>query len=373
MKARPGRTVIAVLAVVVLGIASGALADPGPVFSTQTPMAYQVGGTSFRVLLPVVNSGLAPATNVQVTSVILSSATLLRPVLPIPLGTIQPGAGNLRGLLLTFDSSRLIAGSHYLLTVSGTYQSGGPQGFTVSRIITFGIPSIFELPANPLNVTPTLDPSHGLTKDVHAAEGRTLTTAVADGTVFTLTIPPNALLSDARISMTPVTAVGGLPVDGGLIAAVELAPDGLRFAQPARLTIQPPVDVPLDQQVGFGYQNPGQDFYFRPLERVRTMTFSLDRLGGVGLAQGTPRTDVSNAETSLFTPAQAEVRLLNQLRELLARERVFELTNDDRFANPQYLAQLEGWHQLYFDQVLVPTLEGAATDDTAADETSRRR
>jgi hypothetical protein len=143
----------------------------------------------------------------------------------------------------------------------------------------------------------------------------------------------------------------------------------LRFAQPARLTIQPPVDVPLDQQVGFGYQNPGQDFYFRPLERVRTMTFSLDRLGGVGLAQGTPRTDVSNAETSLFTPAQAEVRLLNQLRELLARERVFELTNDDRFANPQYLAQLEGWHQLYFDQVLVPTLEGAATDDTAADET----
>ncbi len=51
--------------------------------------------------------------------------------------------------------------------------------------------------------------------------GGTLTTTGANGVVFTLTIPPHALVAPERITMTPVKSMGRLPFSGGFFGGVD--------------------------------------------------------------------------------------------------------------------------------------------------------
>ena len=74
-------------------------------------------------------------------------------------------------------------------------------------------------------VTPVPDNAHRI--GVGTTSGATITATGADGTRYTLTIPANALLARQVIKVTPPTTIGGLPLSGGLVGAVQLAPDGL--------------------------------------------------------------------------------------------------------------------------------------------------
>ena len=74
-----------------------------------------------------------------------------------------------------------------------------------------------------------------------SAEGGQITATAADGTRFTLVVPPQALLSEVEIKMTPVAQVGLFPLSGDLVAAVQLEPEGLLLWEPASLTIEPAV------------------------------------------------------------------------------------------------------------------------------------
>ena len=86
--------------------------------------------------------------------------------------------------------------------------------------------------ANPLDVTPVLYTGDRAVATIGAAGG-TLDATGADGTAYKLTIPAGALVSDADLSMTPVSSIGGLPFDS-LVGAVDLQPDGLQLLTPAR-------------------------------------------------------------------------------------------------------------------------------------------
>lgn len=91
---------------------------------------------------------------------------------------------------------------------------------------------------NPLTVTLGLDNGRAVTRTI-APSGGLLTALAADGTAFTLTLPADALLFTTTITMTPVISMTGLPASGGLAAAVQLEPAGLRLLYPARLEIAP--------------------------------------------------------------------------------------------------------------------------------------
>ncbi|MEW6432098.1 MAG: hypothetical protein AB1730_11380 [Myxococcota bacterium] len=108
---------------------------------------------------------------------------------------------------------------------------------------------------NPLTVTPTLDAAKAVTVDVPRSGG-TVTTTAADGTVYTLTLPEAALLEDVTVTMTPVTALAGLPFGDG-VYGVQLEPEGQRFAGAVTLTITPPMDVPVNQQLPIGWSGAG--------------------------------------------------------------------------------------------------------------------
>lgn len=343
-----------IIGMAALAGASAAGAAASAPLAAGTPTSGTAGNT-FYVFLPLVNTGKVAVTNVEVTSAVLGSATLATPALPIALGKMAPNASS--PLYLNFHEKGLSTGHSYVLTVRGTYQSGGPAvGFTVSHSVKYGMPSVFQAPPAPLHVTPSLDSAHAATMLFPAASGGSLTATGADGTVFTLTLPANALLSDETITMTPLSSVEGLPVSGGLAAAVQLAPDGLLLQQPATLTIQPAATIPVNQQVGFGYHGSGQEFYYQPLGAAKTITLTLLHFSGAGVGQGT----AGNGGT----PTSVADRLMQQIQQIVSQERGCAILGTG--CNPNDQNELDGLMQLYFDEVVVPLIQAAKTDDTQA-------
>ena len=121
---------------------------------------------------------------------------------------------------------------------------------------------IFESPADPVNVAVTLDDA----KKVEAAipvEGGTVSATGADGTVYRLDIPKDALLVETTIGLTPVAKLDGMPF-GSATHAVQLSPEGLFLYDAAILTITPTLAIPKAEQIVFGYREDGKDVILAP-------------------------------------------------------------------------------------------------------------
>lgn len=314
-------------------------------------------GKSFFVFLPLVNSGTATVNNVTVTGVKLGSS-LLSTGLKLPFSIGNLGAGAFGSIRMLFPDRTLVAGQNYVVIAQGTFQlNGSPQTFQVSTTVTYGQPTIFDDPANPLAVTPSLDTAHAVTQVISGATGGTLTTTGTDGSVFTLTFPANALASDEQITMTPLATAAGLPASGGLLAGVDLQPDGMRLMQPVALSIQPVANIACDQQIGFGYHGAGQEFYFQPLGLSQTITINLEHFSAAGVGQG----QAGNGGI----PTAYEDRLSQMLQPILQQQR--QCTLQAPQDNSQFLQVLEGNMQLFYDKVVVPGLQAAKTDDSQAE------
>ena len=113
----------------------------------------------------------------------------------------------------------------------------------------------------PLDVSPALDTPRQTVQRV-TPEGGTVTATGADGTVYTLVVPPQGLTDPEQITMTPLSAIGGLPFQGG--QGVQLEPDGLRLSGPAKLTVDPPAPIPLAERATFSYLGSGDDLHLYP-------------------------------------------------------------------------------------------------------------
>lgn len=114
------------------------------------------------------------------------------------------------------------------VTLSGA--CGGGAGESVAR------PEWLDAPARPVNLELSLDRDEARARTIGPAGG-TISATGADAARYTLRLPKGALLGETRITMTPVRSLGGLPLDGGMVAAVHLEPDGLALMAPATLTI----------------------------------------------------------------------------------------------------------------------------------------
>jgi hypothetical protein len=332
-----------------------------PIFAQSPVLTSGVAGVTtlgrtVSILLPIMNSGATTAGSITVTSASLAGLSSTSPF-PMALGDLTPGGSN--GLSVNFGDSTLVAGHKYLLTVRGTYVSGAQTlGFSLNRFITFGQLSVFQQPPKPINVSSTIDPSHAVSGVISAVSGGTLTTKSADGSEFTLTIPPNALLGDQPMTMSPIRSVAGFPLSGGFVAGVELSPEGLVLLQPATLTITPSRPVPIAQQIAFGYVGSGQDFYLYPLNLVNTVTLSLLHFSGYGLGSG-------NAPS--FNPSDALAQLQSAAAALVAAERARVMMGEP--PDPEFGQKLLELEQQCFLQVIQPLLDQAeqnVTDDQGA-------
>ena len=145
---------------------------------------------------------------------------------------------------------------------------------------------IYDAPYDPINLTTTLDES-GMAEAVIPVEGGTLMATGADGTTYTLEIPADALLVETRISLTPVENLSGLPFSDETAYAVQLAPEGLSFHNFVTLTIVPSQDIPLGEQIMFGYQADGQALSLAlPGMDPGSIEIQLLHFSGAGVSKG---------------------------------------------------------------------------------------
>jgi hypothetical protein len=131
------------------------------------------------------------------------------------------------------------------------------------------------------------DASRAVTVRIPTAGG-TLSTTAADGSRFTLEIPKDALLSDRDVTLTPVSSIGGLPLSGGLAAAVHVEPEGLVLYESATLTIEPAAAVSRSEAITFSYQGAGAEFFLHPpLPGAGAIRVPVLHFTGFGVGRGT--------------------------------------------------------------------------------------
>ncbi len=180
---------------------------------------------------------------------------------------------------------------------------------------------VFSANADPINVTVALDESRGVQFDVPVGGG-ILTAQAADGTAFTLAIPPDALLTETTIHMIPVSSLEGLPF-GSNPLAVQLEPEGLTFNNYVTLTITPPQEIPLDQQILFGYMGSGQDVILAPpVVNSPEIKIQLLHFSGYGVTKGL-LADIEPVRERIG--GDAERRLQSLAAERLGAERQRQL------------------------------------------------
>ena len=214
---------------------------------------------------------------------------------------------------------------------------------------------------NPLSVSPVLDPTHATVAVITATAGGSITATAADGTIYILTIPADALLFDTEITLTPVTSIGGLPFSGGLQAAVQIAPDGLYLYQVATLSIAPATAVLSSKQIGFGYYGSGTEFHLEALTTTG-LVFGIQHFSGYGAGLGTAA-DVSQQE--LRPPTAPPDQLVQVIAQPLFLERPATIEPD-----PPPLPSGVGITEVadaYYEDDLLPDAEDAlASGDPAS-------
>jgi hypothetical protein len=136
------------------------------------------------------------------------------------------------------------------------------------------------------SVVPVRDAVHGTTAELNQTGG-TIVAHGADGTTFTLAIPPDALDGPLTITMTPVSRIDRLPFSGGLLAGVELEPEGLRLRVPATLTVDAAVSpTPPNHILTYAYARGGENLILYPGLDGEAVALPILHFSGYGAGSG---------------------------------------------------------------------------------------
>jgi hypothetical protein len=220
--------------------------------------------------------------------------------------------------------------------------------------------SDFPLPPNPLTIKVTLDET--LTFTSQAVPGTVGSGAVglqtADGTTVNaglfdqlVTQRADGTLSAALgtpVKMTAVSAIEGLPFSGGLLTAINLAPEGLLIVRPTLLSFKLPGSYSADQVAGFTSKGDGTEFHLVPIqvallggETMIVFHVSHFSIYGVALAS---RAEVNMQQS--HAPTSPEDQIDQALAPLPASKQVVDSLREDytKYIKPKIdnLNNLEG-------------------------------
>jgi hypothetical protein len=200
--------------------------------------------------------------------------------------------------------------------------------------------------------------------------GGSLTATGSDGSVFTLTIPDKALGGPEKVTMTPLSAINGLPFSGGLVAAVQLEPDGLQLFQMATLTIKPAKSVPIEKQVAVGFHGSGDNLYMQPLDPVAGISLHILHFSGAGVASGITGEIEEQAKNPPTDPAdQAAQQLAAAANAELTAAREAALLGTSTAADAAKVAEsLKDILGAWFEHVVEAKVASAEADYTLTDD-----
>ena len=232
-----------------------------------------------------------------------------------------------------------------------------------------GTPTFPQAP-DPITVGSRLQTGRAVAQQVFPHQTTELSATAADGTTYTLVVPPDALLGPTTITMTPVASVEGLPLSGGLVAGVQLEPHGLALYAPVELVIDSPDAGAVATQTPFLFHEGGEDFHLyppdlpQPGDDANTLRMSLTHFSTPGVGSGTA---ADRGEVASHPPARSQAQAEAAISSLVAQERASVLAGNapDPALGPRIVTILES----YYEQSLRPRLVEAegATDISEAE------
>jgi hypothetical protein len=196
---------------------------------------------------------------------------------------------------------------------------------------------------------------------VVSSAGGSISAVGADGTKFTLTFPKGAIQGAEKITLTPVSAADGLPFSGGLVGAVQMAPEGLRLFAPAVLRIESPKTVAAKgfETVAFAYHKDGEGLYLNPAEtKDGALTMEVWHFSGGGGAQATP-TEIQTQQTQ-HVPSAAEDAFTQRVREYIGKQRQAEMLGQP--TDPKFDERMQDYLLEAYDSFIGPQLPIALKD-----------
>jgi len=196
------------------------------------------------------------------------------------------------------------------------------------------------------SITPEAEVARAAIADI-GPEGGEVSAVGGDGTVYRLSVPEGALLSEVAITITPVSAIPDLPLTGGLLAAVEFAPDGLQLWAGATLTIElPSVPDPTDL-AGFGWSGAGENVNLALASLDGSaVTLGITHFSGAGAASVAPE---NLAALQALPAGSVEQQYFNQMPAVGEADPLVWVT----------------WLSTWFDAGVKPLLEAAIASDEA--------
>ena len=250
-------------------------------------------------------------------------------------------------------NSKLAVSVLLLLTVSLSCK-------LLSRTSSSNAPAIdFVTPGKPLNVNVKLDKTQTASSKV-LPTGGSLSLTSADGSVFTLSIPAKALDADTTITMTAVKSIAGAPLVDGTLAAVQLEPSGLFFKEIVTLTISPAKEIPIKQQIVFGYDGTGQDYHLAAVDpKSKNIKISLMKFSGAGVGSGSDSAWAANLQ---IQASDASTRLLQKLGEVSQSERQKRLLEGEPKDSTEYADKMKSVLDQFEDQVVLKEIVAAELD-----------
>ena len=191
--------------------------------------------------------------------------------------------------------------------------------------------------------------------------GGSVSLTAADGSKFTLDVPANALETETEITMIAVRTLDGAPLDNNTPTAVQLEPSGLLFKEMATLTIVPAKEIPIKEQIIFGYEGTGQDYHLAPVDpKSKDIRIKLMHFSGAGVGSGS---DAAWAANLMIQAGAAETRLNQKLGETLQELRRRMILGDEDAAETNELAEkAKSAIEQFEDQVVLKEIAAAELD-----------
>jgi hypothetical protein len=237
--------------------------------------------------------------------------------------------------------------------------SGGPTTASASTSATAKVAGTQPLSALATLPPPPIDLSRAparvhLDGETTAAmwigpTGGAVSATAADGTTYTLSVPPDAVDGPTPISMTPVRSIDDTGLSGGFAGAVYLQPVGQVFAVPATLRITSSRQAAAGTRlVGFDLADDGGTLDLIPAAPADdgSITEVIFHFSAPGAAWGSTEDLKLLAPTPLGAPG-ADTRLSDAVSQLLAEDTPWSVaTMADAYA---YI--LAAWSSTFEDQL----------------------
>jgi hypothetical protein len=185
--------------------------------------------------------------------------------------------------------------------------SGGASGTPESNASSGGSATVaaYQTP-DPITVQPTLDDAKAASDSISAVAGVARDTNIfaklPAGGDFNLVIPGALLARDTDgsqipafgtpITVTPISAIAGIPFQKGYLVAFHIGPEGILLAVPGSLSITLPGEITSGDLVGFAADGGGTNFHLYPIQYYTVsgstkVTIGLSHYSLYGVAQAT--------------------------------------------------------------------------------------